>query len=100
MSADQRADGWPAAPSRRPAALRKLGTEGRKIWRALVGRYEFTEPELVLLAEFARTADLLARLREEQAVAPLTGGAKGDGRAAGPLLGGIRAGQGEVGPGG
>lgn len=66
------------------------------MWRGLVGRYEFTPPELVLLAEYCRTADLLARLREEQATSPLTVESKVHGRVASPLLAAIAAAQAEL----
>ncbi len=40
------------------------------MWRALSRAYEFAPHEEPILAELARTHDLLARLREELAAAP------------------------------
>ncbi len=49
-----------------------LGRAGKALWRRLQRGYLWREDELKVLEEAARTADLVARLEAEVAVAPLT----------------------------
>jgi hypothetical protein len=56
-------------PTPRPPA--KLGAAGRRLWREIVGRYELRPDEARLLADACREADIIDRLEEELAGAPL-----------------------------
>src|SRR5664279_4290639 len=49
-----------------------LGTAGKRLWRAVLEPYELDEHELLLLREACRTVDVLDRLHEEAAAAPVT----------------------------
>jgi len=47
-----------------PAVPRRFGASGRKLWREVLGRFEFDQHELSLLVEACRTVDALDRLDE------------------------------------
>jgi hypothetical protein len=96
VSASAQVGGWGAGPSHRPAAPAELGTEGRKTWQKLTGKYEFSADELVLLAEFCAQVDLLARLRAELAESDLQVASKVHGRILSPLVTGIHQAQAEL----
>ncbi len=64
------AAGLSPEPSKpRPPA--KLGAAGRRLWREISGRYELRPDETRLLADACREADIIDRLEEELAGAPL-----------------------------
>ena|SRR5436305_4326908 len=90
VDANPQFSAYAGEPAKDPAPPRGLGTEGRKTWRSLAAKYEFAPAELVLLAEYCKTIDLLARLRAEQETAPLTHESKVHGRVASPMLAAIR----------
>jgi hypothetical protein len=45
-----------------PAPPKGTGVNGAKLWRDLLGKYEFEQHELALLSEMVRTVDLLDQL--------------------------------------
>jgi hypothetical protein len=49
-----------------------LEARGRRLWRDVLREYELSDPELAVLLEACRTADLLERLAAELAAAELT----------------------------
>jgi hypothetical protein len=52
-----------AAAPRMPTVPAGTGTAGRRLWRAILGEYEFEEHELLQLREIVRTVDLLDELQ-------------------------------------
>lgn len=58
-----------------PKAPTKLGKYGRELWKSVIEHdppYELRPDEIRVLADACREADLIAKLEEAQAEAPLT----------------------------
>lgn len=55
-------------PPRMPS---KLGPAGRALWKSIIPAYELRPDELRLLADACREADIIQRLEDELANAPL-----------------------------
>ncbi|MEO3851743.1 hypothetical protein ABGB09_29645 [Streptomyces sp. B8F3] len=55
----------------KPRPPKGLGAAGRRLWREVAGRYELRPDEVRLLADACREADIIERLEEELAGAPL-----------------------------
>lgn len=63
-----------AGPSPKPNQPRppaKFGASGRRLWRTVVERYELRPDEARLLGDACREADIIERLEEALADAPL-----------------------------
>src|SRR5262245_32410302 len=70
----------------KPSPPAGLGAAGRRLWRDVLAVYELTVPELELLRQAARVADLIDRLEAELAGDDLVvPGSRGQ-RAVNPLL--------------
>lgn len=60
-------DEQPVKAPKTPPVPSGLGTEGRALWRAVVGQYDLRADELALLVECARVCDTIAALTTELA---------------------------------
>jgi hypothetical protein len=61
----------PSPQRNKPRPPAGLGPAGGRLWREIVGRYDLRPDEVRLLADACREADIIDRLEEELAGAPL-----------------------------